>query len=132
MASSEGDPLELDLLAASLRTDSDDLGTFIESLAVKLEQALPGLTRVQRGRRGLVGAKEVRAISVQSGDQQLELIRDGGNRVQARRARVSGGIVLKTETIDIDSWMEALTALLAAEAAHNERTRQALARLLLD
>lgn len=128
----DGDGLELDLLAASLRSDGEDLGTFIESLAVKLEQALPRLVRVQRARRGLRGPKLVRTIAVEAGDERLELTRDASDAVTARRARVSGGIVLKTEEMDIDGWTAALTRMLEAEAARSDQTRQALSRLLLD
>jgi hypothetical protein len=128
---SDGGPLELDLLAASLRAGSGDLSTFVESLAVKLEEALGGAVRVERGRQGMRGPKVVKKIAVEAGGDRLELLRDGADRVQARRARVSGGIVLKTEPVDIDSWLQALTEALASEASRNERTRQALQRLLL-
>lgn len=128
----DGDPLEFDLLAASLRQDSGDHATFIESLAVKLEDTLPGLVRVQRGRRGLRGPKVVRLIAIEAGGERLELTRNDADVVEARRARMSGGIVLKTEPMAIDAWTDALTELLAAQAEHNERTRQALSRLLLD
>ena len=72
----DGDPLEFDLLAASLRQDSGDHSTFIESLAVKLEDALPGLVRVERARRGLRGPKVVRLIAVEAGGERLELARE--------------------------------------------------------
>jgi hypothetical protein len=130
MASEE--PLELDMLAASLRVDQADLGTFVESLAAKLEEAIPSLTRVGRARQGIMGPKVVRTIAIDAGGERLELSRDGHDKVRTRRARLSGGIVLKTEEVDIDSWMASLTAALADEASHNERTRQALSRLLLD
>ena len=56
--------LDIDLLAASLRIDAGDIGAFVESLAVKLEEALPGRTKVKRARRGMFGPKLVRAITV--------------------------------------------------------------------
>jgi hypothetical protein len=130
--SSDGGPLELDLLAASLRVDSANLGTFVESLAAKLEDALPGLVRVERGRDGLRGPKLVRKIVLDAGGDRLELRRGGGDSVQTVRGRVSGGIVLKTDELDIDAWMKALIEALSNEANRNERTRQALERLLLE
>ena len=48
------------------------------------------------------------------------------------RAKTSGGIVLKTEEVDIDTWLSALTQLVAAQAERSERTRQALQQLVLD
>lgn len=128
--SGEG-PLELDLLSASLRAGVADLAAFVEGLAVKLEEAIPGLVRIQRVRSGFRGPKRVQSISVDAGGQRLELVSDGGDRVQTRVARVSGGITLKSEPIEIEEWLAALSASLAHEAARNERTRQALERLLL-
>lgn len=122
---------DFDLLAASLRADMGDVGSFMETLATKLEDALPGAVRVERGRARLMGAKQVQKIMVDTGGERLELSRLHGNHVQAQRARVSGGIVLKTEPVELDSWIETLTRALAAEAEHSERTRLALERLLL-
>ena len=124
-------PFELDLLTASLRSDAADVTAFVEGLAGKLEGAIPTLTRVERARSGFRGPKSVRRISVDAGGDRLELVCEGGDRVQCRRARVSGGITLKTEPLDIEPWLEALSGALAAEAGRSERTRQALERLLL-
>jgi hypothetical protein len=123
--------VDLDLLAASLRADSSDLGAFVEGLAVKLEQTLPGRTKVQRARRALLGAKQVRKISVDAGDQRLELARADGDAIETRCSRLSGGIVLKSETMDTDQWLRALGAAITAEAERSEQTRQALERLLI-
>jgi hypothetical protein len=118
--------LDLDLLAASLRADSTDLGTFVESLATKLEEAVPGRVRVERRRNGMFGPKTVRSVSVDLGDRRLELRADGG-AVQTRCARLSGGIVLKNEALETDAWLATLSDALAARS---EATRKALERLL--
>ena len=125
------EPLELDLVAASLRADMADIGAFVEGLAVKLEDSLPGVVQVERVKQGFRGPKLVKRIAVDTSAGRLELRRDG-HRVETVRARTSGGIVLKTEALDIDSWLTELTTVVAAEAGRNERTRQALQRLLLD
>jgi hypothetical protein len=122
--------LDMDLLAASLRADSSDVNAFVESLAAKLEDAVPDHARVERRRTGLLGPKLVRRIALDAGSTRLELLRDEGGAVQTRCSRLSGGIVLKTEPLDADAWIAALGEALAAEAGRNERTRQALERLL--
>jgi hypothetical protein len=122
---------DFDLVAASLRADMGDVGSFMEALAAKLEDALPGAVEVERGRSRMMGPKQVQRIVVDTGGERLELLRGNGEHVQARRARLSGGIVLKTEPIELDGWIDALTRALAIEAAHSERTRLALERLLL-
>jgi hypothetical protein len=130
MASEQADPgLDIDLIAASLRADSSDLGAFVEALAAKLEGAVPGSVRVERGRDGLFGPKRVRRIALDAGDQRLEL-RVAGSGLDTRCGRVSGGIVLKNEALGTDAWLATLGQALAVEAQRSETTRRALERLL--
>ena len=128
--SADDTEIDLDLLSASLRADSSDLTAFVESLATKLEETVPGRTRVDRRRAGMFGPKMVRSLAVDLGDRRLELRSEGGS-VQTRYARLSGGIVLKNEVVDIEPWLAALTEALAAEAERSETTRKALERLLI-
>jgi hypothetical protein len=129
MAVDQPDPgLDIELVTASLRADASDLGAFVEALAVKLEQALPNGVRVER-RGGLFGAKKVRRILVDAGDTRLRLDRDGAD-VQTSRARLSGGIVLKTERIDTDEWLRELGRTLTEQAQRSSVTREALDRML--
>ncbi len=121
--------LDIEMLTASLRADSGDLRSFVEALAVKLEAAVPGAVRVERRREGMFGPKLVRRLALDAGDQRLELTVSGGG-VQTRSARLSGGIVLKSETVDTDTWLTVLGQALAVEARRSETTRQALDRLL--
>jgi hypothetical protein len=121
--------LDIDLLAASLRSDASDLGAFVEALAVKLEEAVPNAVRVERRREGLFGPKRVSRISLDAGDQRLELRRVAG-RIETRCARLSAGIVLKSEALPTDAWLDVLSQALAAEARSSQTTRQALERLL--
>jgi hypothetical protein len=122
--------VDMDLLAATLRADSSDLSAFVEGLAAKLEEAMPGRVRVDRRRSGMFGPKAVRSVSVDLGDRRLELRSEGG-AVQTRCARLSGGIVLKNEVLETDEWLAVLGEALAAEAARSETTRKALERLLI-
>ena len=124
------DASDIDLLAASLRADAADLDTFTEALAAKLQDALPSGVRVQRWRERMFGPKLVCAISVDAGDERLELRTGRGGSVETSCARVSGGIVLKTEAVGMDEWLRRLSEALAAEAQRSQTTRQALDRLL--
>jgi len=122
--------LDFDLLAASLRADVRDVETFLETLAVKLEEAVPGRVRVDRRRAGLFGGKHVQAVEVDVGERRLELRHDAGG-LDASASRVSGGIVLKREPLGVDEWLAALAEALAAEARRSGATRRALERLLM-
>jgi hypothetical protein len=120
---------DLDLITASLRADAGDVSVFVEALAAKLEATIPGSVRVVRWRGRMFGPKQVRRITVDSGGQRLELRRSGDD-IETSCSRLSGGIVLKTETVDTDAWLTALGEALAAQAQRSQTTRQALERLL--
>ena len=122
---------DLDLVAAALRADMTDIAAFVEGLATRLELALPGLAQIKRSKSGFRGPKLVSEIVVQAGDERLQLERDGG-QIQTARCRVSGGITIKTEALEIDAWLAALSTAVAEQAQRSERTRQALQQIVLD
>ena len=118
-----------ELVAASLRADATDLAAFVEALAVKLEGALPGSVRVER-RGGLFSReKRVRSISVTKAETRYDLERDDGSLRTSRCSEVRG-IVIKSEPLDLDAWIEALSRDLSEQARQSERARIALERLL--
>lgn len=121
----------MDLVAASLRADASDISAFVEALAVKLEGALPGGVRVDRVRRGFRGPRWVREISLDAGGLRLTLRRSESDALECKASRVSGGIVLKTEPIDLERWIEELGRALSAEAQRSIRAREALERLMI-
>jgi hypothetical protein len=120
---------DLDLLAASFRADAADVDAFVESLAVKLEEAMPVQARVHRSRGGLRRPKRVQRIVLDAGDRRLELRLSGG-AIETSASRLSGGIVLKSDPMSVDEWISALSEAVAAEAQRSAVTRQALERLL--
>jgi len=130
MALDEPSGLDLELVAASFREDLGDVNAFVEGLAVKLEELLPTRVRVDRKRSGFRGPKLVQRIEFDAGDRRLELRYDG-RTVEAVGARLSGGIVLKSEAMSVEQWLDALGRAVTDEAQRSASTRQALERLLL-
>ncbi len=121
---------DFELVAASLRAGAGDLGAFVEALAVKLEQALPQRTRVRRRAPGLfTKRKRVEQIEVNVGEEDYLLAYQRG-AVETRRASTVRGIVLKSEPVPLDEWIEGLARAIAAEARSSEQGRGALERLL--
>ena len=104
---------------------------FVEGLAVKLEDAVPGRVHVYRWRGGFRKPKQVQRIVLDAGDTRLEL-RLAAGAIETSCSRMSGGIVLKNEVIGTDEWLAILSDALAAEARRSETTRKALERLLLE
>jgi hypothetical protein len=72
----------------------------------------------------------VQRISVDAGDERLELRTGRDGAIETSCSRLSGGIVLKTEPLPIDDWLHRLSEALAAQAQRSQTTRQALERLL--
>jgi hypothetical protein len=126
-----GQPLEMEMLAASLRADSTDLKAFMEALATKLQGSLPNQTVVQR-QSGLF-AKEhpVKEIAVTLGDYQYRIKRERQGPLLAERVKVVRGIVLKSEQIPLEQWIDELAEALAQEAANSFQARVALEQFLL-
>jgi hypothetical protein len=119
-----------DLVAASLRADTTDLVAFVEALAVKLEGALPdGVTVERRGDGLLSRTKRVRRISIGMDEARYDLERVGDS-IQTSRCNEVRGIVIKSERLGLDEWIDALSRELTERAQQSERSRLALQRLL--
>jgi len=124
------DDLGFDMLAASLRADASDLDTFLDVLGDKLARALPGRVAVERRGGMFSREKKVRRVEVSLDKNRYELLAAGGGRIQPRRATAVRGIVLKTEEIPLDEWIDDLSRDLAVEAERSENARLALQKLL--
>ena len=124
-------PLQMELLAASLRADSSDTKAFLEALATKLEGSLPDRTTVTRHSSLFSREHPVKEIAVLLGDYQYRIGRERQGPIMAQRAKVVRGIVLKTEQIPMEQWIEELAGELAQVAANSAQARSALERFLL-
>jgi hypothetical protein len=120
-----------DLVAASLRADTTDLVAFVEALAVKLQEALPGAVVVERKGGGLLsrGQKHVRRISVSMDDGRYDLEWAAAGLETSHCSEVRG-IVIKSERLGLDEWIDALSRQLTDRAQKSEQARAALQRLL--
>jgi hypothetical protein len=119
-----------DLVAASLRADTTDLNAFVEALAVKLEGALPDGVKVDRRGGGLLSReKHVRRISIGMDESRYDLERVGES-IQTSRCSEVRGIVIKSERLGLDEWIDALSRELMNRAQQSERSMLALQKLL--
>jgi hypothetical protein len=125
------DDANFDLDAAGLRADGAELKGSVEVLARKLEDALPQSTSVERkAKRFLSGDKVVRAIEVRLGEQRYSIAVQGHERLDCAREQEVRGVVIKREPLDLDTWVDELTAALREQAATSASARNALQRLL--
>jgi len=122
--------LSFDLAASAWRANATDTGSLVEALASKLEGALPSETRVQRrSTRRFSSEKRVAAIETTLGDHTYQLSMNG-DAAECRRSKSVRGVVIKSERLSLDAWLEALSAALTDKARESETARTALERLL--
>ncbi|HEX2702015.1 MAG TPA: hypothetical protein VHM72_01105 [Solirubrobacteraceae bacterium] len=121
----------LDLAAAELRADSVDIEALVAALAVRLEEALPGMVSVKRRRIGGFRSKqsEIETIALALGDTRFELQRSGTGFDCTRHAVVRG-ITLKREQCLLTAWIADVVAAVAQTAAVGEQSRIALEALI--
>ena len=118
-----------DMLAASIRADAADLGSFLDAFAVKLEAGLPGLVRVDR--EGGLFKKEhrVKSIRIAIEDKFFDVYRSGAG-LEARVSHQVRGITLKNEVLHLDAWISELSRHLARHAETSAEAQAALERLI--
>jgi hypothetical protein len=121
---------DVDLLSASLRADAADLSAFAEAFARRFEEALPGRTKVDRQRRGLLSREKFVSRVALDVDGCRYFLHVRGGSLETTRCPVSGGIALKSETLDLPQWIDDLTAALGREAQRSGEAQQALQRML--
>ncbi|HTI13014.1 MAG TPA: hypothetical protein VL461_00385 [Dictyobacter sp.] len=131
MSDELGMPLQGEIVAAALRADTADIKVFLEVLATKLTGALPERTQVIRQRSLFAREQPVREIMVTLGEYQYRLMREKYGSLTTSRARLVRGIVLKTDQLSVDQWIEELATALAQEAAQSAQARSALERYIL-
>lgn len=124
------EPLQVEMFAASLRADSTDIRAFLEALAVKLEGSLPNQTQVKRHRSIFSREHPVNEIVVTLGDYQYRIACERQSPLITSRTKVVRGIVLKTDQIPMEQWIEELAESLAREAAQSAQAHRALVRFL--
>lgn len=121
---------DLDRLAASLRADSSDMETLLAVLGPKLADALPGRSRVDYQGGGLLRRpRQVSRVQVDLGEDRFELLRQGGG-VLALHTKVVGGVSLKHDQLELETWLGQLSQALLRQSSASAAGRLALERLL--
>lgn len=123
--------LSFDVLAASLRQDTRDMAAFSEILAKKLEEAVPGFVRVERQGGLFQKNPPVRRLIVTFEPWQYVLENQRG-RVSTSRVKMVRGVSIKTDPMELNPWIDAISQELVQVASHEANARETLERFLLD
>jgi hypothetical protein len=128
------EPLDLALLAAQLRYQTEDLSLYGGMLLNVLTTALPAdLVEVRREGRlkaRLAGREPaILGVSVSLGNQRFDLDRvDVTARPVTRLSHQSGGVIMSSRPVSVDDWCAALAAALVHVAGADYAALAALRR----
>lgn len=126
----DSDAFDLDLAAAALRANGQDVGMMLELLSRSLQDALGRRLVVERSKGLLKRSSEIKALEVTLGDDQLRAEVEGPS-VRCTIGHSSGGIRIRSSQVDMDEWLRRLLSGLQAEADHSDTARQALEHIVL-
>ena len=124
------DSYDLALAAATLRSNAPDGQALVKALCAQLGDTLGERLRIERAGGRLRRSEEVAALHIILGadafDAEIE-----GSSLRCSVAHTSGGIRIRSETLDTDAWLVRLLGALSDEAAHSESTRRALENIVI-
>jgi hypothetical protein len=124
------EPPDLDTAVATLQANMGDVRILLKVLAVQLVDAVGNeRMRVERAGR-LRRGDEVRTLEVTMGDDDYRAEIDGTS-LRCTIGHRSGGIRIRSDQVTVEEWLKRLLGSLQAEAAHSERARQALERIVI-
>ena len=123
--------LQVDVLAAALRMDSQESSDLLEFLAQKLEQSLPQNTTVKRSGWFMFPKHPVQEITVRFDDYQYQITREPHGAFNAKVMKLVRGVVLKTTQVPVEQWTDEVAQQLAVLAGRSAQTRNALNKFIL-
>ncbi len=123
--------MALDLAAADVRADAEDLHALVAALAARLEEALPHLVAVKRRKIGGFRSKqtEVQSILLTVDDERFELVRTPTG-FDCTRHDVVRGITLKRQQRPLAEWIDEVVAAIGRSAQVSEHARVVLEGLV--
>ena len=125
-----GDSFDLELAAAQLRADSTDVRILVKVLVDQLSDALGPRLRVERSGGRFRKSEEIKTLTIAMEDDQFDAVVDGPV-LRCTIGHSSGGIRIRSEKVDMDSWLNRLLTVLKAEADHSQAVRQALENIVI-
>jgi hypothetical protein len=125
-----GESFDLELAAAQLRADGSDVRILISVLVDQLSDALGARLTVERGGGRFRKSGAIKSLSITMEDDQFDTVVDGPV-LRCSIGHSSGGIRIRSERVDMDTWLHRLLTILKAEAEHSQAVRQALENIVI-
>jgi hypothetical protein len=124
------DGFDLDLAVSALASNSTDVRIMMKLLVNGLAATLGGRLTVERGGSRLRKSEEIKTVQVNLGNDVLRAEIDGAS-VRCTIGHSSGGIRIRSDQVDMGTWLKRLLGALQAEAAQSETTRLALENIMI-
>jgi hypothetical protein len=126
------DEFSFDLSAAQWRKSATDERAFVEALAIRLQQALPGMVTITRHFAFFAKDKRVHTIEVRLLNVEYELVQEKGAGVlRTSKGKVVHGVRLKSDELPFTDWLNHLSQDLEEYSNEHQDTRETLERFLL-
>ena len=124
------DSYDLALAAATLRSNAPDVHALVKALCAQLGDTLGERLRIERSGGRLRRSEAITALHITLGADAFDAVVEGST-LRCVVAHTSGGIRIRTETLDTDAWLVRLLGALRDEAVHSESTRRALENIVI-
>lgn len=121
--------LEVELLAASVKLDSNGAKSALETLAKMLEAAVPERITINRSGWFLSKERPISELTVKFDEFQYQLLVESGF-VSARSMKLVRGVALKTNELSIEDCIQAILKELSSLASRSASARTALEEFL--
>jgi hypothetical protein len=121
---------DLRMAAASLRSNSSDVHILLKALCDELSETLGERLHIERAGGKFHKSDAISSVTISIAGSQFEAVVDGA-ALQCHVGHVSGGIRIRSETVDIDQWILRLLEALKDEAAHSDSARRALENIVI-
>jgi hypothetical protein len=121
---------DLSMAVSQLASNSTDARILLKPLASQLADALGDRLVVERAGGRFRKTDEIKSLRVTLGNDSLEAAVQGSS-VRCTIGHSSGGIRIRSEQVDMNTWLTRLLGTLQAEAATSEQTRVALENIVI-
>lgn len=123
--------LQLEVLAASLKSDRKEIGELVETLAGMLQTAIPEAVTISRGGWFMSRNRVLDELSVGFDEMHFHIVRQKHGSFTACSKRLVRGVVLKTTEISLEQCIDQILGQLETLAKTNVEARRSLNKFVL-
>lgn len=122
---------DFSLEAANIRYEVGNQKAYLEALVTHLQSSLPGMVTISRSISLFQKNRLIKEIVVALGDQEFRLFYSKTSGIQTYIGNRVRGVILKTETISFQEWLQKLANQVLAYAKMHNNATQSLEKFLL-